>query len=231
MIKLQQPIKGKLIYAPDGIISQLFNDPNTNKALLTFYQSLGLKGHNGIDLVTFRGDNVYCAHDGKVVHASNDGNVGGNWTKICFEEDSRFWANVYGHQETILVKVGDNVSAGQIIGTEGNSGSSAAFYMGVHTHFGLYEYEDNTFNKVKNYDNGFQGGIDPLPYLTNMILKIIGDNKTKKQYLLGNDGFYTWIYDENLLNWIHNSGIADKTQVSWQDVDPTKIKETIALIK
>jgi murein DD-endopeptidase MepM/ murein hydrolase activator NlpD len=175
-MQLKCPIKGKLIYTPDGIISQKYNDPYTNKELLAYYKSLGYKGHMGIDFATFGGDNVYAAHGGKVVHASNDGNVNGNMTKIVWEEDGRFWGNVYGHQESILVSVGENVTTGQIIGSEGNSGSTPTFYMGVHLHFGLYEYKDDTYSQVINYNNGFCGAIDPLPYMTtnNMEYIIIG---------------------------------------------------------
>jgi murein DD-endopeptidase MepM/ murein hydrolase activator NlpD len=235
---MTQPVRGKLVYAPDGCISQKFNDPHTDPSLLAWYKSYGLDGHNGVDFVSFRGDNIYASHSGKVVFARNCGNVNGNMTKIVWEEDGSFWGHIYAHQEEILVKEGESVTEGQIIGLEGNSGSSQQFYMGVHLHFGMYEYMDDTYTSVKNFSNGFHGAIDSLPLLlknnieNKNMLKIIGDSLTKKQYLQGKDGSFTWIYNVALLNFLHDAGICDKTKVEWRsDFNKELETETLALIK
>ena len=153
MIKLIQPVKGKLEYAPDGIISQKFNDPTTPADLLAFYHSLGLQGHNGIDFWGIRGTPIYAAHDGKVIYAQDRGGTGGLGIKLKGEGIY----TLYFHNDELLVSGGESVSQGQIIAKMGNSGSSPQLYMSVHSHFGLYP-EPLTIN-------GFGGAVDPLPFL------------------------------------------------------------------
>ena len=65
----------------------------------------------------------------------------------------------------------------------------------------------------------------------NTMKQIIGDEKTKRQYLLGDDGLYRWIYNVTLLNELHDAGIVDKHEVSWIEIDATKIVNTWAVIK
>lgn len=167
-MKLTQPVKGELKYAPDGIISQKFNDPTTPPDLLIFYKSIGLDGHNGIDFYGERETDIYAAHSGKVVYAQDTGGTAGKMIKLQGEG----FYTLYMHNDELLVSVGENVSTGQIIAKMGNSGSGRGLYMSVHCHFGLYP-EPLTIN-------GFGGAVDPLPCFTNMRYVILG----KEQYLL-----------------------------------------------
>ena len=73
---------------------------------------------------------------------------------------------------------------------------------------------------------------EPNPPVKIFMLKIYGDKKTNKQYIVGKDGFYRWIYNPTLLDELHNAGVVDKTQVEWQDnFDTTKVSETWCVIK
>jgi murein DD-endopeptidase MepM/ murein hydrolase activator NlpD len=174
-MKLTTPVKGKLSYAPDGIISQYFNDQNISKELLAFYQSLGLKAHNGIDFYGVRGTPIYAAHSGiATTWLGEGGATSGKMIKL----QGQGYYTLYMHNDELLVKTGESVTQGQIIAKMGNSGSSPSFYMGVHSHFGLYQCDSR--GNVINYNNGFGGAIDPLPYLNNMKYVILG----KEQYLL-----------------------------------------------
>jgi len=193
-MNLLQPVKGDITkYAPDGIISQKFNDPTTPSDLLAFYKSLGLKGHNGIDFSGVRGTPIYAAHDGLVIESRLNPNTFGK--KISIQSpliNNKYFITIYAHNDELLVSEGENVSQGQIIAKMGNSGSGYGIVMGVHLHFGLYEATDpipNTFQlnfgtksyTIINEDNGFHGAIDPLPFLqTNMRYVILG----KEQFLL-----------------------------------------------
>jgi hypothetical protein len=102
-----------------------------------------------------------------------------------------------------------------------------------------------TIKFINSYGNGSdiyysEGDVYPLyditflvdmPNQTNM-KQIILDTTTNKQYLVGDDGFYTWIYNEAVLEFLDSAGIVDKTIVIPQsNLDLTKVKETIALIK
>ncbi len=157
MIKLTQPVKGKLIYAPDGIIGQKFGECIGDTCNL--YKSMGLKGHNGIDFRGKRGTPVYAAHSGKVIYAQEFHSITGKGIKIL--DETKTFATLYCHCDELLVSAGESVSEGQIIAKMGNSGSDY-FYMAVHLHFGLYETDKN--GVTINTNNGYNGAIDPLPY-------------------------------------------------------------------
>lgn len=84
--------------------------------------------HTGIDLATAYGTPVTAADSGQVVW------VGWDWSGLGWAvkiNHGRYIATIYGHMATYLVKVGDNVTQGQIIGREGSSGAST----GPHLHF------------------------------------------------------------------------------------------------
>lgn len=212
MIKLSQPVKGKLEYAPNGIISQKFGGC-ASPELCTFYKSLGLNGHNGIDFYGGRGTSIYASHDGKVMFAKDTTpNTAGKMIKL---QGDGFYT-LYMHNEELLVSVGESVSVGQEIAKMGNSGSSSQLYMAVHCHFGLYEGDNGN---TLNINNGYGGAIDSLPFLaeTNMLLKIVGDKGSGRQYLQGTDGKLRWIFNEQMLNSLSESGIINKFEVTWVD--------------
>ena len=52
---------------------------------------------------------------------------------------------------------------------------------------------------------------------TNDMLKIIGDKRDKKQYLLGEDKVIDWIVNSNTLEKLHSRGIVNKNEVEWKD--------------
>jgi len=175
---MKLPVKGKLSYAPDGIVSQYFNDPSTNKELLAKYQSWGLNGHNGIDFYGVRGTPICAAHSGTVTTWLGEG--GASSGKMIKLQGGDIYTT-YLHNEELLVNTGEVVTQGQIIAKMGNSGSTPQFYMGVHCHFGLYGCDSK--GNVINYNNGFHGAIDPLPFLIadkDMEYIIVG----KEQYLI-----------------------------------------------
>lgn len=225
-MKLLQPVRGQLSY--DGIVSQKFNDQTTNLELLEFYHSLGLIGHNGIDFYKGRGEPIYAAHDGIVTYAQDCGSTGGLGIKI---KGDGFYT-LYFHNDEILVSKDENVSEGQIIAKMGNSGSGIGIVMGVHLHFGLYFL--NPDNTIKDYNNGFQGAVDPWPYFINEnnMLKIIGDKRNGRQYVVGIDDKLRWIFNETILNELYEAGIVNKFEVDWRDnIDNLVVGDIIAVIK
>lgn len=109
--------------------------------------------HNGIDLSKGQGSPILAYADGKVIVANvgcsvgNDtcGNGGGNWVEI---DHGNGYTTRYLHLTQNFVKVGQQVKAGQQIGTEGNTGHS----RGSHLHF-----------EIKQISTGQK--LDPYPYL------------------------------------------------------------------
>jgi murein DD-endopeptidase MepM/ murein hydrolase activator NlpD len=89
--------------------------------------------HPGIDIAASTGTPVRCALGGVVKSAGWD-DIYGN---LIVVEHSDSLATVYGHNEKILVKEGDNVTRGQVIATIGSTGRSTA----PHLHFEVLKYQ------------------------------------------------------------------------------------------
>jgi len=85
------------------------------------------RGHPGIDIAASQGTPVRSAMDG-VVRAARWDDIYGNLIEI---EHNDSLSTIYGHNEKILVKEGEHVTRGQVIGTVGNTGRSTA----PHLHF------------------------------------------------------------------------------------------------
>ena len=86
-----------------------------------------LRFHAGIDIAAEKGTNIYSAFDG-VVEESGFDQWNGNFLKIRHDNDIM---TVYCHCESLNVKEGQNIRAGEVIATVGSSGSST----GPHLHF------------------------------------------------------------------------------------------------
>lgn len=87
------------------------------------------KMHNGIDLNTPIGSNVYAVESGTIKKIGIDNRSG---LYIIIDHDNNLESR-YAHLESFNGSEGDEVNQGQIIGTTGNSGKTT----GAHLHFGL----------------------------------------------------------------------------------------------
>lgn len=87
--------------------------------------------HNGIDIAARRGTPIGAAAAGTVVFAGRRGGYGN--TVIIEQADGK--QTLYGHADQLLVKVGEEVEAGQQIATVGSTGRST----GPHLHFEVRE--------------------------------------------------------------------------------------------
>ena len=99
--------------------------------------------HTGIDLVEPFGSPVYAADDGIVALVGSSSSGYGNYVVIAH---SGGLDTLYGHLSTTLVKVGQKVNQGTVVGLEGSTGNST----GPHLHFEL---------RIN------QRPVDPRPYL------------------------------------------------------------------
>lgn len=146
---------------------------------LKLYTDMGMKGHNGFDVLAPHGTPVRAAHDGIVTQAGDDGSAGIG--VVVRTEDEReygttstFFKTIYWHlapatchngKHQIAVKPGDQVLVGDILGYADNTGLSS----GDHLHFGLKpvypgEQDWQWFNSEQQ--NGYFGAIDPTPYIS-----------------------------------------------------------------
>jgi murein DD-endopeptidase MepM/ murein hydrolase activator NlpD len=108
--------------------------------------------HSGIDISTGTyGTNVYAAQDGTVIFAGWD-NGGGGWTlKIGH---CGYVATSYSHLVAILptMKVGTNVTQGEFIGLQGQSGDAS----GAHVHYMVW-WSNVPVDPVCAYPAGIDG--------------------------------------------------------------------------
>ena len=86
------------------------------------------KPHSGIDLAAPYGSPIMAADSGQVIWTGWDWSGLGWAVKI---NHGNYIATIYGHLERFIVRVGQNVTQGQVIGYEGSTGAST----GPHLHF------------------------------------------------------------------------------------------------
>lgn len=105
--------------------------------------------HRGIDIggttPGVAGDPIYSTASGTVV---SSGYVSGYGNYVRIQHADGTVSTAYGHLHTLGVSVGQTVSAGQQIGTMGNTGGST----GVHLHYEVH---------VRNPDTGEMVAVDP----------------------------------------------------------------------
>jgi murein DD-endopeptidase MepM/ murein hydrolase activator NlpD/muramidase (phage lysozyme) len=119
---------GQLIKPSAGVLTSAFRTPQRPR-------------HNGVDLAGARGDNIWAAKDGVVTDVENscpsDGfrgsSCGGGYGNLVYIDHGDGLETRYAHMlnGSVTVNIGDEVKQGQVIGLEGNSGSSS----GVHLHW------------------------------------------------------------------------------------------------
>ena len=147
------------LYAPsNNPVTQAWGAEFTEYAGQTFprgfyRQNYGWNGHNGIDYAYGPDRNVYAAGDGVVVWADwapRDSLYSGGG--IVTEIDHGTFSTVYAHlNDNNMVKRGQRVKAGQIVGKIGGTGG----VIGDHLHF-------EVIPKSPNMGNGWYGRSKPV---------------------------------------------------------------------
>ena len=157
-----------------------------------YYNSIGLKAHNGIDFTCPEGTPIYAAHEGIVWFSGTDTTMS---KTIAIDNVGGTYRTFYAHLSELKVNNGQYVRCGDVIGFSGNTGR---YTTGPHLHFGLHP--------IKNYsdtepDNGYNGAIDPTPFwsgvsplpsskiLINLKKGSTGNEVTKLQRFLIDKGF------------------------------------------
>ena len=160
-MKLVKPIKWLIITQPFGV----------NYVYKGFYRNLGIPSdkHNGIDFRLTRDKKIFAAHNG-IVKIARFNKVAGNMIKI-FSESGNYRTR-YLHLSNIMVQVNQKVKAGDLIGLGGDTGTAC---RGPHLHFDLRFF--NPMGSVLNYDNGYHGLVDPMPYFEKDAFKLPIDLK------------------------------------------------------
>jgi murein DD-endopeptidase MepM/ murein hydrolase activator NlpD len=118
----------------------------------------GVAFHDGIDIASFCGDRVVAAHDGVVIASGRHveqalgwvGDVAGYEAHITAKQlwgglavmvitdDGNGYRSVYVHLYQSLVKVGQHLAAGDLLGWEGRTGDAT----GCHLHYSIFSPTD-----------------------------------------------------------------------------------------
>ncbi|WP_340200116.1 M23 family metallopeptidase [Ascidiimonas sp. W6] len=93
-----------------------------------------IKKHRGIDLVAKKGSGVYASASGKVVERKYEAGYG-NYLVVRHNGEIR---TLYGHLLRAVVKEGDCIVKGQVIGYVGDSGR----VTGPHLHYEIWVDEE-----------------------------------------------------------------------------------------
>lgn len=122
----------------------------------------GRRLHKGIDIYARKGTPVVAISDGVIVNRDNT-HYGGK--TLWLKPSGKAWTAYYAHLDKQLVKPGQRVRKGQVIGTVGNTGN--ARHMPSHLHFGIEQGK---------------GWVNPLPYVKHS-KKIAASKSVKKKKL------------------------------------------------
>jgi murein DD-endopeptidase MepM/ murein hydrolase activator NlpD len=106
------------------------------------------KLHAGIDLAAPDGTPYKSVHAGKVTAAGYNGGYG---YSITVQQDDGTEI-IYAHSRRLLVKKGDEVKAGQVIGEVGNTGYSYGTHLHLEVHVGGKPTDPITFLKAHDVD-------------------------------------------------------------------------------
>lgn len=123
------------------------------------YRKYNLPAHEGTDHRAPHGSKIFACHDGEVysVRSDKDGNAYGVHVRIRGEHNGEVIKTVYAHLQKALVKEGQQVKAGDVIGYADSTGNST----GSHLHLTL-KLEGATARGLTDYPSDI---VDPTPYL------------------------------------------------------------------
>ena len=138
-------------YSPKGAFHLIW--PVEYIKLTQYFSPPSNPSHQGVDLGGKKGTSIRAAHEGLVVYAGKGYRGYGNMILVEFSE---MWATLYAHLDSILVREGDIVGTGDVIGRMGNTGRAS----GVHLHFELMK-DKQPVNPLKylNHPQKFTGGL------------------------------------------------------------------------
>lgn len=94
-----------------------------NKGILHYY--------NAVDIINACGSPIYASAEGIVIESKGNGQYNYGYGNLIKIQHFNGTMTVYGHLSEVLVKEGEKVSQGQLIGRMGNTGNS----NGCHLHF------------------------------------------------------------------------------------------------
>lgn len=161
---MQNCAKRQSYFGNPFCITQYFGNTSFATANPQLYSG---KGHNAIDIAAPIGTPIHAALGGVVLGTGNTDLIKGcysfgKWIMIIHGNGLN---TLYSHLSTIDVTKGQTVTAGQVIGLSGMSGSAT----GPHIHFGVYATEGTQIMTLRQFKGATIGCADatiPVATLT-----------------------------------------------------------------
>lgn len=126
------------------------------------YRAFGWHKHVGVDWIIVPKTPVPSVKNGKVIELANDSKTYGRYVIVLHDDG---YATLYAHLSQLLVKKGEVVQGGQIIGLSGGVKGSdgAGISEGYHLHFEV---------RPPGHLNYNWNNVDPIAYLEGEISDI-----------------------------------------------------------
>jgi murein DD-endopeptidase MepM/ murein hydrolase activator NlpD len=132
-------LKEAMVEAPEPVQWSCYPLPGTK--VMSPFGRRGGRRHTGVDLKTVNKDNILAAFAGEVVFSGRFSGYG-NLVRIRHENGLETY---YSHNSKNLVKVGDQVKAGQVIALVGQTGRASTPHLHFETRIGGQAVNPNRF--------------------------------------------------------------------------------------
>ena len=116
-------------------------------------------GHKGMDIRASKGSDITAANSGVVIKVSNtcthnygkqgSCGCGGGYGNYCIIDHGGGYSTVYAHATEIIVKEGQQVSTGDVIGYVGSTGESTGYHLHFEVRIDGERKNPESFNLLK----------------------------------------------------------------------------------
>lgn len=154
--------------------------------------------HTGIDLVKEHKGPIYAFTAGEVIHAKEGvtgSGFGGYGIVVAVRDPNTGHLHVYAHLDAAVVKVGQQVQRGQMIGRQGNTGQST----GSHLHYEIRKTSSPSYGWIADRQNNC---FEPTQYLVDYYEQLRREQEAKAQPPVSD-----WAKDAH--TWVVQQGISD----------------------
>jgi len=138
-------MKEPVVEKPESV--QWWSFPLLGAKVISPYGRRGGRRHTGVDLKTVNRDNILAAFDGEVVFSGPFSGYG-NLVRIRHANGLETY---YSHNSKNMVKVGDQVKAGDIIALTGQTGRASTPHLHFETRVGGQPVNPATYFDLQNY--------------------------------------------------------------------------------
>ncbi|MEK7146799.1 MAG: peptidoglycan DD-metalloendopeptidase family protein [Patescibacteria group bacterium] len=163
--ELRKNLDPSLLPAPrPGVLASPLEGGRVTQKFGTVSRLYGGKPHNGLDLGSYLSAPITAAEKGKVIMVADQDKFcyRGAYGKMVLVEHENNLTTLYAHLSKYVVKEGDIINKGDLIGYLGKTG----YATGPHLHFGVYASQTITIRQSKACGRmPFGAPLDPQNYL------------------------------------------------------------------